>query len=64
VTHDRVADAATLVSGGCVAVGITIGEINQYLQAAAFLVAIVSGSCAAFYYVRRARHAKSIGTET
>lgn len=55
LAHDRLADAGAALSAGCVAVGITIGEINQYLQAVAFIVAIVSGSCAAYYYVRRAR---------
>lgn len=52
---DRIADGATLLSGGCFTVGFTIGEINQYLQAGAFGVAIVSGLCAAYYYIRKAR---------
>lgn len=52
---DRVADSATAVSGGAILFGMTIAQINQYLQAGAFIVAIVSGSCAAWYYIRKAR---------
>jgi hypothetical protein len=51
---ERSADAATATTGGAIWFGLTIGEVNQYLQALAFLVAIVSGSCAAFYYIRKA----------
>ena len=52
---DRIADTGAAVSAGCVAIGFSIGEVNQYLQAAAFIVAVISGSCAAYYYIRKAR---------
>lgn len=52
---DRVADTAAATSGGAILFGMTIAQINQYLQAGAFIVAIVSGSCAAWYYIRKGR---------
>lgn len=55
VSANRVADAGVALSAGCVATGLTIGQVNQYLQAAAFVVAIISGSCAAYYYLTRAK---------
>lgn len=51
---DRVADAATgLAVGGTVGatVAVNITVINQWLQAGAFTVAIISGLCAAWYYL-------------
>lgn len=51
---DRAADGAAVLSGGAFLFGLTIGELNQYLQAAAYCVAIISGLCAAYYYIRKA----------
>lgn len=35
--------------------GCTVGELNEYLQAGAFIVAMVSGLCAAVYYLKQIR---------
>lgn len=56
MTSDRAADVGAGVSAAAAATGLTIGQINQYLQAAAFVVAIISGLCAAWYYIRKSRH--------
>lgn len=51
---DRVADAAVGVSVGSTAgtaLVVNIATVNQWLQAAAFLVAIISGLCASWYYI-------------
>lgn len=44
-------------SGSAVAAGVTIGNINPYLQAAAFVVAIVAGGCsiADYFHKRKLR---------
>lgn len=52
---ERAADIAAATSGATALFGLTIGELNQYLQAGAFIVAIISGLCAAFYYIRKSR---------
>lgn len=54
ITPDRAADTAAAASGAATIVGASIGQINQYLQAAAYIVAMVSGICAAYYYIRKA----------
>lgn len=51
---DRVADAAVGVSVGsttATALVVNIATVNQWLQAVAFLVAIISGLCASWYYI-------------
>lgn len=53
--QDRMADVGAVTSVSCATVGITIGQLNQYLQAGAFIVAIISGLCASYYYIRRSR---------
>ena len=58
VLHDRAADVAAATSGASFGVGMTIGQLNQYLQAAAFVVAIISGLCAARYYIKRSNDQK------
>lgn len=50
---DRVADAAG-AAGVLVPAVATIAQVNEYLQAGAFVVGIVSGLCAAYYYIRKA----------
>jgi hypothetical protein len=55
VNSDRVVDTALGISAGGAVVGTTIGQVNQYLQAGAYTVAMISGLCAAYYYVRKAR---------
>lgn len=54
-SHDRLANAATLVSGGATVFGVSVSTINEYLQMASFVVAIVSGACAAVYYYRKSK---------
>jgi len=51
--QDRVVDAAA-VTPAVVAVSFNIVQVNQYLQAGAYIVAILSGLCAAYYYWRKA----------
>lgn len=50
---DRVANAATATCVGGTIFGVAIGTVNQYLQAGAFIVAMISGIAATFYYVRK-----------
>lgn len=57
MTHDRSADAAGVVAATIPTIA-TIVEVNQYLQAGAFIAAIISGLCAAVYYIRRVRTPK------
>jgi hypothetical protein len=52
--HNHVADTYAMVCGGSLLFGLSISQLNEYLQAGAFIVAIVSGSCAAYYYLKRA----------
>lgn len=51
---DKAANVATGVSVTGWVAGWTIGEINQWLQAGAFLVSMIAGLCAAYYYLRKA----------
>jgi len=51
---ERAAAVATALSG-VTYVGATIADVNQYLQAGAFIVAMISGLCAALYYIRKIR---------
>jgi len=53
--QDRVADTAAATASGSLVFGMTIGQINQYLQAGAFLVSIITGIFAIRYYIRRSR---------
>lgn len=39
--------------GGSLVVGVSIETVNKYLQAGAFVVSMVAGLCAAFYYIRK-----------
>lgn len=53
---DRIADTGAVVAIAtptAFAIGISIQEVNLWLQALAFMVAIVSGLCAARYYWRK-----------
>lgn len=43
------------VSASSAIFGVAIGTVNEYLQAAAFLVAIISGIAATIYYVRKSK---------
>jgi hypothetical protein len=47
----KAADIATIASGS-IAVTSSITQVNEYLQAAAYVVAIVSGLAAAWYHLR------------
>ena len=50
---DRIADAAAGIPAAT-AIGLTILDINPFLQAGAFIVAMISGICAARYYWKKA----------
>jgi hypothetical protein len=52
--HDRIADTAAVSGGGLIILGRSIADINQVLQAIAFIAGIVSALCAAYYYIRKA----------
>ncbi len=52
--QDRIADTAAATASGSLIFGLTIGQINQYLQTIAFVVSIVTGLFAIRYYIRRA----------
>jgi hypothetical protein len=47
----KAADIGTAASGG-IAIATSVAQVNEYLQAAAYLVAIVSGLAAAWYHLR------------
>lgn len=51
---DRTADVAFATSA-VVTVGVTIADISAYLQAAGYVVSIISGLCAALYYIKKIR---------
>lgn len=51
---NHIAESYALVCGGSLIFGLGIDQINAYLQAGAFIVAMVSGTCAAYYYLKRA----------
>lgn len=49
---ERMAGAATVVTGATF-LGASIAHINEFLQAGAFIVAMLSGGAATAYYVKR-----------
>jgi thiamine monophosphate synthase len=51
---DRVANTLAGVSGLSTVGGISLSQINEVLQAGAFIVAIISGIAATYYYLRKA----------
>ena len=46
----KIAGVGVATAGGATLFGFSMAEVNEYLQAAAFLVAIISGTAAAIYY--------------
>lgn len=55
---DRVADVGA--AGAAVIPPVTIiSQVNEYLQAASFIVAIISGVCAGWYYWKKSRKVRS-----
>lgn len=52
---DKVAFGAHAACVGSGFAMIPISEINQWLQAGVFVVGMVSGICAAIYYIRKSR---------
>jgi hypothetical protein len=52
---DRIADAAASSTVLLPTVSV-IAQLNDYLQAGAFIVAIISGLCAARYYWKKAHN--------
>lgn len=55
--QDRVVDVAA-TAPTVIAIGFNIVKVDQYLQAASYIVAIISGLCAAYYYLRKANSNK------
>jgi K+/H+ antiporter YhaU regulatory subunit KhtT len=56
VNHDHAAAAGSLtVSISSLFAGITVGQVNEWLQAGAFIVAIISGLAATYYYIKKSR---------
>ena len=53
-TNERIANVAAGSASGLTVFGMTIGQINEFLQAGAFVAAIISGLCAGYYYLRKA----------
>lgn len=51
---EKAADAATGVCGLSFLAGCTITQLNEYLQAGAFIVSILTGICCGAYYLRKA----------
>lgn len=51
--NDRIADAAASIPAAAT-VGLSILDVNPFLQAGAFIVAMISGICAARYYWKKA----------
>jgi len=51
--HSHVGQALLGTSGGAFVLGISIQTVNEYLQAGAFIVSMIAGLCAAFYYIRK-----------
>lgn len=49
------AHAGLGVAVGSWSAGISILQINQYLQAGAFIVSMIAGVCAAIYYIRKSK---------
>jgi hypothetical protein len=52
--HKHVGQALLGVTGGSFVFGLSMAQINEYLQGGAFLVSMIAGLCAAYYYVKKA----------
>lgn len=50
---DRVAASGTVISSAFTVGASVVHAVNEYLQAGAFIVAIISGLAATFYYVKK-----------
>lgn len=55
MTPELAAGTGVGISATSTAVGVTIGQVNEYLQAGAFLVAMLSGGAAFLYYRAQTR---------
>ena len=53
--NDRIANALASTSFASFLGGLTLAQINEWLQAGAFIVAIISGICAARYYWKKSK---------
>jgi hypothetical protein len=51
---EHLGQAALSTCGLSFLAGCTITQVNEYLQAGAFIVSMVAGLCAAVYYVKKA----------
>jgi hypothetical protein len=56
--HKHVGETFLAIGAGSGLAGMTIGQINEWLQAGAFIVSMIAGLCAAFYYVKKTRSDK------
>lgn len=52
---DRAANTLAGLSGVSTIGGFTLAQINELLQAGAFIVAIISGLAATYYYLKRSK---------
>jgi thiamine monophosphate synthase len=53
--NEKVANAFAGLSGASTIGGFTLAQINEVLQAGAFIVAIISGLAATFYYLKKSK---------
>jgi hypothetical protein len=53
--HKHIADAALAISAGAIFTGMTIGQVDQYLQAFAYLTGSIAAIISALYYYKRWR---------
>lgn len=51
----HISDVALGTATGAMAVSLTIGQLNAYLQAAAYVAGILSALAATYFYIIRAR---------
>jgi len=52
---ERIADTGVGLAVGSWTFGVSIGQINEYLQAISFIVGMIAAGCAARYYYVKAR---------
>lgn len=55
MNDERIANASSAVFGISAVSGVTWAQVNEVLQAATFVVAIISGLAATYYYIKKGR---------
>lgn len=53
--HDQIGRTLSGATGGSLVFGLTIGQLNQYLQAGAFITTMIVGVAAFCYYRAKTR---------